>query len=134
MSSLSEQQYQECREEADTILREIETDGVRGFVGKAPVSRLALLMVLEEIQGKVGEAWNVLYEFRKKFKSKRPKGSISAATKHINDLAQTNRSQSAKQLFSIADKSIIGNMIFGTFSNHVSNARKVYPKTKSPTH
>lgn len=66
-----------------------------------------------------------------KFKPKRQKGAIAKATKHIHGLAKNNRSMSAKELFNIADKSIIEDMALGTFGNHVRDARKDYPKIKA---
>lgn len=65
--------------------------------------------------------------------SGREKGAIGSATNHIVQLAKENRSLSAKQLLHIADKSIIGKMSVRTFENHVTEARKQYPKEKKAT-
>lgn len=61
----------------------------------------------------------------------RPKGAISSAVRYITDLAKDNRALSAKQLFAKADKNSIGSMAESTFGNHVSKARKEYPKEKN---
>lgn len=68
--------------------------------------------------------------FSEQFKPGRDKGAVSDATKHIFYLAECNRSSSAKELFPISDKSIIGGMSERTFGNHVTDARKKYPKEK----
>lgn len=72
-----------------------------------------------------------LVEKAKKFPPGRQQGAQIDSTKHIFDIAKNNRSMSAKELFNIADKSIIEDMALGTFQNHVRDARKVYPKIKA---
>lgn len=57
-------------------------------------------------------------------------GAISKSTEHIFDLAKDNLNLSAKELFLLADKSIIGEMKFDAFRSHVTSARKKYPKEK----
>jgi hypothetical protein len=66
----------------------------------------------------------------KKFSSGRKKGSISKAVQHIHQLAKDNRRLSSKELLAKANKKTIGDMSAGVFSNHVTNARKKYPKEK----
>lgn len=65
-----------------------------------------------------------------KFPSGKPKGSLTNCTKHIHQLCADNPYSSAKELFQHADKKIIGKMGFGTFENHVTDGRKIYPKKK----
>lgn len=68
-----------------------------------------------------------------KFRPGREEGSIEESTAHIFELAKNNRSASAKQLFALADKTLIEGMAESTFANHVSKARKEYQKIKSAT-
>jgi hypothetical protein len=65
-----------------------------------------------------------------RFSGGRAKGAISKQTKHIFKLAKDNLSLSAKELFVIANKSIIGDMSERTFSDHLTGARRIYPKKK----
>lgn len=65
-----------------------------------------------------------------RFPPRRQEGAISESTKHIIELAKNNRSAAAKKLFAIADQSLIGSMAMRTFVNHVTNARKIYPKER----
>lgn len=67
-----------------------------------------------------------------RFQPKRKKGALSLETKHIYDLVKKNPALCVKSLRNLADKNIIGNMACGTFSNHVTKARKRYPKTRKP--
>jgi hypothetical protein len=60
----------------------------------------------------------------------RQKGAIAKATQHIIQLVKDHRSLTAKELFAKADKSTIGDMTVRTFNNHVTNARKEYPKER----
>ena len=57
------------------------------------------------------------------FREGRKKGSTSAGTDHIHKLALENPDASAKEIFSMTDKSIIGKMAYGTFANKVTAAR-----------
>lgn len=59
-----------------------------------------------------------------KFSPGRKAGSQSEKVKYIHELVGKNMHLSSKQLMKIADKSIIGNMTRGTFSNHVTQAKK----------
>jgi hypothetical protein len=62
----------------------------------------------------------------KKFQTHRPRGSVSKKTKHILMLATIHPEKSAKELYRIADKSILGEgkpMQFSTFEKKVSEAR-----------
>lgn len=62
----------------------------------------------------------------KKFKPGRPKNSVSNKTKHINELATTHCNLSAKELYRLADSSILNEgkeMPFSTFEVKVSMAR-----------
>jgi hypothetical protein len=58
-----------------------------------------------------------------KFKPNREKGALSARTKYIHELALDNPKLSAKELFALADRNIIGKMALRTFGNHVSAYR-----------
>jgi hypothetical protein len=61
------------------------------------------------------------------FKPKRKKGAISKKTKHIQTLVEQHPEKTAKELYALADKSILGEgkpMQLRTFDNHVSLARK----------
>lgn len=60
----------------------------------------------------------------RKFKTGRPKDSVNDNTKHIQDLVKNNPNMTAKEMLAIADKSIIGDMVLGTFSNKVTDAKK----------
>jgi hypothetical protein len=66
----------------------------------------------------------------KKFPAGKSKGSTSKSTDHIFELAKDNLELSAKELFSKSDKSIIENMSERTFGNHVTAARRQYPKKR----
>lgn len=60
-----------------------------------------------------------------KFKTKKPKGSQSKRTQHIYKLAKDNPDKSPKELLKIKGvREAIGTMADGTFSNHVTGARK----------
>lgn len=59
-----------------------------------------------------------------KFKTGRPIGANSTATKHIFDLVLKFPNLSAKQLYTFADTKIIGEMSHKVFANNVSNAKK----------
>lgn len=54
----------------------------------------------------------------------RKKGATTAKTQHIYTLANNRPNLSAKELYALADKKIIGDMRDGTFANHVTAARK----------
>lgn len=60
----------------------------------------------------------------------RQKGAISKSVQYIADMVKLHRNKSAKELFAMADTSIINGMTLRTFSNHVTSARKEYPKEK----
>lgn len=77
-------------------------------------------------------ALEVLLGRNKVFLAGRSKGAVSASTKHIRTLAKDNLNLTAKELFVKANKSIIGDMLLDTFSNQVTEARKIYPKEKKP--
>lgn len=72
----------------------------------------------------------VLLQRNKVFTGGRQKGALAKSTRHIQRLVKDYRNLKAKELFALADKSIIGDMSQGTFNNHVKNARKAYPKEK----
>lgn len=57
------------------------------------------------------------------FQPGRPPGSITERVKYIHDIATQNPDKPAKILYRSADKSVIGDMPYGTFKNHVSSAR-----------
>jgi hypothetical protein len=67
------------------------------------------------------------------FQPGRDKGAVSNTTKHIFQLVKDNPKLSVKNLFPKADKTIIGDMTDGTFRNHVTEARKQYPKETKAT-
>jgi len=65
-------------------------------------------------------------EKAEKFKPGRLQGSQSETTKYIYNLVKQYPNESAKVLFHrLADKSVIGKMALKTFSNHVTEAKKV---------
>ena len=55
-------------------------------------------------------------------------GSLSPQAIYIHNLARDYRTLTAKQLQSKADKKIIGEMGHNAFRDHVTNARREYPK------
>lgn len=57
------------------------------------------------------------------FKKGRAKGALSSKTIHIYGLVYVHPEMSAKELFRLADKKVLGGMALGTFSNHVSDAK-----------
>lgn len=59
-----------------------------------------------------------------KFEPKRKKGAIGDKQKHIEELVAAHPELKHKELDKLADKTIIGDMKFSTFSNNVSKARK----------
>jgi hypothetical protein len=58
-----------------------------------------------------------------RFRAGRLPGSRSKEVNYIHQLARSRRALSAKALFRIADKAIIGKMSERVFANHVSMAR-----------
>lgn len=58
------------------------------------------------------------------FQPGRRKNALAESTIYIHDLAKNNPGPSAKELFRIADRKVIGKMTLGTFQNHVTKARK----------
>ena len=119
---------------AEAVLASTKMENVKkirsGFTQAASKTIENIEAVSEVLLTHVEEKLIPAAEKGNKFKPGRSKGAITKATIHIKDLAKNNRSLSAKQLFSKANKSIIGNMDEGTFGNHLSDARKLYPKEK----
>lgn len=68
-------------------------------------------------------------EHGEKFKSPEP-GSLSTQAEHIHNLVRDNRTLTAKELQQIANIEIIGEMGRDAFREHVTKARKQYPKRK----
>lgn len=65
----------------------------------------------------------------KKFKPPEA-GSLSSQARYIHNLVRNNRTFSAKQLQKIANPETIGEMGHDAFRDHVTAARKKYPKEK----
>ena len=59
-----------------------------------------------------------------KFRPARKLGSLSEKTKYIYKLVENNPDLTAKGLYKIADKEVLGAMPITTFSNHVSKFKK----------
>ena len=60
-----------------------------------------------------------------KFRTKKPKGSMSKRTQYIHKLATDSPNKSAKELLQLEGvRDAIGRMVDGTFANHVTEARK----------
>ena len=110
--------------------RAIREKEKRGDISSAIADGIVLGGFVRESQLKF--RWEKSTLKGEKFPSGKPKGSLADSTKHIHQLAADNRGASAKGLLQLADASIIGDMGKRTFDNHVSDARKIYPKQKKP--